>query len=96
MGYIRRHLEDRVLRLSQSFPAILITGPRQAGKTTMLRMLTKKENTPRTYVTLDDLVARDGHPGRVVDVAEGHGLRAVAVAPCFLIHVIDHSVSSLK
>ena len=59
MGYIRRHLEDRVLRLSQSFPVILITGPRQAGKTTMLRMLTKKENSPRAYVTLDDLVARD-------------------------------------
>ena len=59
MGYIRRHLEDRVLRLSQSFPAILITGPRQAGKTTMLRMLTKKENSQRAYVTLDDLVTRD-------------------------------------
>lgn len=39
--------------------AILVTGPRQAGKTTMLRFLADKENIGRRYVTLDDLTARD-------------------------------------
>ena len=59
MSYITRHLEDVVIRLSKSFPAILLTGPRQTGKTTMLQMLAKKENIGRRYITLDDLVARE-------------------------------------
>ncbi|MBO4369422.1 MAG: hypothetical protein J5803_04920, partial [Desulfovibrio sp.] len=33
------HMESRILELSKSFSAILLTGPRQAGKTTMLRSL---------------------------------------------------------
>ncbi len=59
MKYINRHLEDIVLRLSRSFSAILITGPRQAGKTTMLRSLSEREGIGREYVSLDDLQARE-------------------------------------
>ena len=59
MEYIRRHMERRILELSQSYAAILLTGPRQAGKTTMLRELAEKENVGRGYVTLDDLAERD-------------------------------------
>lgn len=59
MEYISRHMEDRILELSQSYSAILVTGPRQAGKTTMLRFLAEKENIGREYVTLDDLTERD-------------------------------------
>lgn len=59
MAYINRHLEKRILDLSRSFSAILLTGPRQAGKTTMLRALAEKENAGRRYVTLDDLTTRD-------------------------------------
>ncbi|MBR4424606.1 MAG: ATP-binding protein [Oscillospiraceae bacterium] len=59
MNYISRHMEDRVLDLSKSWPAILLTGPRQVGKTTMLLELAKKENIGRGYVTLDDLTERD-------------------------------------
>ena len=59
MEYIRRHMEERILKLSKSYSAILVTGPRQAGKTTMLRSLAEKENIGREYVTLDDLTARD-------------------------------------
>lgn len=59
MEYISRHMESRVLELSKSYSAILLTGPRQAGKTTMLRRLAEKENIGRGYVTLDDLSERD-------------------------------------
>lgn len=58
MSYIKRHMEDSVLRMSQSFSAVLVTGPRQAGKTTMLKELAKRENKNRRYVTLDDLNTR--------------------------------------
>ncbi|NSW89366.1 MAG: ATP-binding protein [Firmicutes bacterium] len=57
MNYIKRDLEDIVLGLSKEYPAILITGPRQVGKTTMLRKL--MEGTSRIYVSLDDLNNRN-------------------------------------
>ncbi len=59
MPYIKRHMEDCVQELSKSWSAILITGPRQAGKTTMLRNLAEKEGNKREYVSLDDLTLRE-------------------------------------
>ena len=59
MEYISRHMENKILELSKSYSAILLTGPRQAGKTTMLRSLAEKENIGREYVSLDDLNTRD-------------------------------------
>ncbi len=59
MEYISRHMEEQILKLSKSYAAILVTGPRQAGKTTMLRSLADAEGRGRKYVTLDDLSARD-------------------------------------
>ena len=46
-----------VLNLTNEYPVILITGPRQVGKTTMLKKL--MENTDRSYVSLDDLNERE-------------------------------------
>ena len=43
MSYIARHMENRILELSKSYSAILLTGPRQSGKTTMLRALSEEE-----------------------------------------------------
>ena len=59
MEYISRHMENKILELSKSYSAILLTGPRQAGKTTMLRSLAEKEKIGREYVSLDDLNIRD-------------------------------------
>lgn len=59
MKYIKRHLEDKILSLSKSYSAVLVTGPRQSGKTTMLKKLAEKENIGREYVTLDDFSVRD-------------------------------------
>ena len=39
MAYIRRDIEDKILALSREYSCILITGPRQVGKTTVLRRL---------------------------------------------------------
>ena len=55
MTYIKRDLESKIVSLSKEYSAILITGPRQVGKTTVLRQLMQKD---RTYVTLDDLEER--------------------------------------
>ncbi len=59
MAYIARHMEQKVLDLSKTFSALLITGPRQAGKTTMLKELAAREGIGRGYVSLDDLNVRD-------------------------------------
>ena len=48
--YIKRRLEDNFSKMSAFFKAVLVTGARQVGKTTMLRHL----GSERTYVTLDN------------------------------------------
>lgn len=58
MTYIKRSIEDAFLKLSQEYSAILITGPRQVGKTTMLQKLIEEENNNRAYISLDDLNER--------------------------------------
>lgn len=55
MAYIRRDLEEKIIALSKEYSCILITGPRQVGKTTVLRQLMDRN---REYVTLDDLEER--------------------------------------
>ena len=39
MRYIRRELENQILRAAKSFPAVILTGPRRAGKTFLLKRL---------------------------------------------------------
>ena len=56
MNYINRNLENVVSQVTKEYPVVLVTGPRQVGKTTMLRKL--MEGTNRGYVTLDDLNER--------------------------------------
>lgn len=49
--YIKRAIEDTVVKISKTFPVLLLTGPRQVGKTTLLERLSEEG---RAYVTLDD------------------------------------------
>ena len=56
MQYISRSLEKVVAQVTQEYPVVLVTGPRQVGKTTMLQKL--MEGTNRSYVSLDDLNER--------------------------------------
>jgi len=57
MAYITRELERKFLKMNGFFKAVLVTGARQVGKTTMLKHLA--EGTSRTYVSLDNAMARD-------------------------------------
>lgn len=57
MNYITRNLEKVVHQVTKEYPVVLVTGPRQVGKTTMLQKL--MEGTDRSYVTLDDLNERN-------------------------------------
>lgn len=56
MHYISRSLETVVKQVTLEYPVVLVAGPRQVGKTTMLQKL--MEGTERGYVTLDDLNER--------------------------------------
>ncbi len=55
MNYIKRDMEKVIEELSKEYSCILITGPRQVGKSTMLEHIDKS----RDKVTLDDLQERN-------------------------------------
>ncbi len=57
MEYIKREAERKFREMSNFFKAVLVTGARQVGKTTMLKKLA--DGTGRTYVSLDDIMARE-------------------------------------
>ncbi len=50
MRYIKRHIESTIQKAAKIFSAVLITGARQVGKTTLLKHIT----TDVQYTTLDD------------------------------------------
>ena len=50
--YIKRTLEQKILEISEDYSCLLLIGPRQVGKTTMLEHL--MESTNRRKVSLDD------------------------------------------
>ena len=56
MKYLERALERKFLHMSSFFKAVLVTGARQVGKTTMLKLLAAEQK--RTYVSMDNTMAR--------------------------------------
>ena len=60
MRYIQRLLAPQLQKASRAFSAILLTGPRQCGKTTLLKHLYPRAS----YVLLEDpdVVARVRRP----------------------------------
>ena len=49
--YIKRDIEKALKAAVQQFPALMVSGPRQSGKTTLLKHLFSKSHR---YVTMDD------------------------------------------
>jgi predicted AAA+ superfamily ATPase len=56
MLQLKRTLAKVIKQTSDSFPVLLVTGPRQVGKTTLLEMCADQK---RHYVSLDDLPQRE-------------------------------------
>lgn len=53
--YYNRVLEQAIIKTSSTFPVVLVTGPRQVGKTTLLTRMAEKS---RTIVSLDNPTIR--------------------------------------
>ena len=49
--YIKRHVEEVIRECLEQFPIVLVTGPRQVGKTTLLKNVCSEYK----YVTLEDI-----------------------------------------
>lgn len=50
MSYIKRHIEQSLLKANKSFKALLVTGSRQVGKSTLLKEVFPDQN----YITFDN------------------------------------------
>ncbi len=57
-NYIHRTIENKLEEMYNNFPAILITGARQSGKSTVLQYITTIKNQTIKEVSLDDLNER--------------------------------------
>lgn len=57
--YIKRSLEKLILDMNNYYPVIMVLGPRQVGKSTMLEELSKQLQTTYNQVSLDDMMIRN-------------------------------------
>ena len=57
MNYIKRTLEQNLIKLTKEYACILLIGPRQVGKSTILEHINIEND--REYITLDDLSERN-------------------------------------
>ena len=53
---LTRTISETLVKISSAWPVLLLTGPRQVGKSSVLLMMKKKD---RKHVSLDDLIVRD-------------------------------------
>ena len=59
MKYIRRTLEDKLNSMIDKYQVIMITGPRQVGKSTLLNFVARKCNYKINKITLDNLILKN-------------------------------------
>jgi len=81
--YIRRWIEDKIKDLLKIFPVIVISGPRQVGKTTLLKNSALFKNAK--YISFDDL-------GTLATLSESPSM----VIPDTDMVIIDEVQDSLK
>lgn len=58
MKYISRTIEEKLISMIDNYQVIMITGPRQVGKSTLLNYISRKLDKKINKVTLDDLILR--------------------------------------
>ena len=56
MKSIIRHAEKTIIRIASEYPAVLVTGARRTGKTTLLKKITEQKSVP--YLSFDDPAER--------------------------------------
>ncbi len=70
---IKRELETEILRLLESFSVVILTGPRQSGKTTLCRNLLKGYR----YVNLENIASRNIIESSPLDYLRANGERLI-------------------
>ena len=60
--YINRTMEKTLNEYIGKYPVIMITGPRQVGKTTLLNYMKENSKDKINYVTLDDMINMNFQP----------------------------------
>jgi len=78
--YIKRHIEDTINRVSNMYSALIVTGPRQVGKTTVLKHICKDIQ----YITLDD-------PGVMQYAKKENGLFFKTYVPSVVLDEVQYS-----
>jgi predicted AAA+ superfamily ATPase len=71
---IPRHLASFVLRALKDRPVVLLNGPRQSGKSTLVQWLASQRH-PRRYITFDDAAVQSlakANPDGFIDGLEGN------------------------
>ena len=58
MKEYNRDMKNKIILLNKEYSCILLTGPRQVGKSTLFRMIMEDTEEKREVVTLDDLEER--------------------------------------
>ena len=56
--FIERTIKKSIKEIEKDFPVVMITGPRQVGKTTLLKMIKEESKEKINYVSLDELTIR--------------------------------------
>ena len=59
MKYISRTMEEKLISMIDNYQVIMITGPRQVGKSTLLNFISRKIGKKINKVTLDNLILRN-------------------------------------
>lgn len=78
--YIKRHMESALVKIEKMFGAVLISGSRQVGKTTLL----KKVKPDISYITLDD-------PMMMRSAIEAPGTFFKAAPPPVIVDEVQHA-----